>query len=193
MFRRLYDWTLSLAVHPCANAWLAFIACIESFIFPIPQDAMMLPMMLASPRRAFVIASYALAGSFVGAMIGYGIGILLMDSLGAWIIELYGLQHKAENFQRSYGDNGALILLIGAITPVPFKVITLISGAAKMNFLAFLALSLLGRALRFYGMASLFYFFGASVKGFIERYLNLFGIAFIVLLVGGFVLLKYVL
>ncbi len=191
MLKNLYDWTLEQASKPAAVWWLAFVSAIESIFFPIPQDVMMIPMMLANRKRAFIIATFALGGSVIGAAIGFVIGCGFYELIGKPIIATLGYVDKAEALRLSLVNNAWWIILTGGITPVPFKLIVLISGWAKVNFFMFMALSLFGRALRFYAFALAFYLFGESIKTLIDRYFNALAVAFVVIFVGGFIALRY--
>jgi len=186
MFRRLYRWTLSLAAHRHAKWWLTLVCLLESFIYPIPLDILMIPMMLADRRRSFSIATYALVGSLVGGLVGYGIGYGLMDSLGQWILSVYNLQTEAASLQEEYVRNGWWIVAVGAFTPVPYKVVTLASGMAGMPLFGFLLISLLARGARFYLFALFFYFFGDHTRVWIERYFPWVAAAFVGIVLVGF-------
>lgn len=191
MLKNLYNWTLAQAAKPAAVWWLAFVSAIESIFFPIPQDVMMIPMMLADRKRAFVIATYALVGSIFGAAIGFVIGWGFYELIGKPIIATLGYIDKAEALRLSLVENAWWIILTGGITPVPFKLIVLISGWAKVNFFMFMALALFGRALRFYAFALAFYLFGETIKSLIDRYFNALAVAFVVIFVGGFIAIRY--
>ncbi len=193
MLKNLYTWTLSQAAKPAAVWWLAFVSAIESILLPIPQDVMMIPMMLANRKRAFVIATFALGGSVVGAALGFAIGWGFYEAIGKPIIQALGYVDKAEALRLKLVENAWWIILTGGITPVPFKLIVLISGWAKVNFFMFMALSLFGRALRFYAFALAFYLFGAPIKALIDRYFNLLAAAFVVIFIGGFLAVHYLL
>jgi membrane protein YqaA with SNARE-associated domain len=191
MIRRLYNWTLSLAHSPYALWALAFVAFIESSVFPIPPDLLMIPMIIAAPRRAFVIAGVATVASVLGGVLGYGIGMFAFDSLGQPILQALGKAHSMEEFSTRFNDMGFWAVLVAGITPFPYKVITIMSGWTAMPLGTFIATSILARALRFFIIAALLWKFGAPIRTFIEKRLGLMFTAFCIVLVGGFVLVRY--
>ncbi len=192
MLKKMYDATLKLAAHPQAIWWLFLVAFAESFIFPVPQDVMMIPMILATPHRAWRIALVATLGSALGGIAGYGIGALLYESLGASIIGLYGYGSQYAAFQDWYTKWGVLLVAGGAFTPLPFKVITIASGAAGMSFPLFLLAAIPVRALRFFLIAGLLLRFGPAVRNLLERRLGLVTTVATLLVIAGFVALKWV-
>ncbi|MFN3845809.1 MAG: YqaA family protein [Paracoccaceae bacterium] len=192
MIRALYDWTIRLAEHPRALWALAIVAFVESSVFPIPPDILMIPMILAAPRRAFVIASVATVASVVGGMFGYWIGAFLFDSVGLPVLEFYGKTKNFEAFSETYNAWGAWAVLIAGVTPFPYKVITILSGSTGLDVVVFTIASIVARGLRFFVMAALLWKFGAPIRDFIERRLGIMFTLFVVLLLGGFVLLRYV-
>jgi membrane protein YqaA with SNARE-associated domain len=185
MIRRLYDWTMALAAHPQALWWLAAVAFVESSVFPIPPDVLMIPMIIAAPRRAFVIAGVATVASVLGGLFGYWIGAALYDSLGLPVLEFYGKTGTFETFAATYNAWGAWAVLIAGVTPFPYKVITILSGSTGLSLPVFLAASTLARGLRFFVVAVLLWRFGAPIRDFIERRLGLMFTLFVLLLVGG--------
>ena len=191
MLRRLYDWTMALADHRHAMWALAAVAFIESSVFPIPPDVLMIPMILARPSRAWVIAGVALVASVLGGLLGYAIGALAYDSIGQPILAAMGKADAMEAFNAKFNDFGFWAVLAAGVTPFPYKVITIMSGWTGMPLVTFIATSILARALRFFVLAALLRVFGAPIRGFIEKRLGLVFTAFVVLLVGGFVLVKY--
>jgi len=191
MVRRLYDWTIALAAHPRALWALAVIAFVESSIFPIPPDVLMIPMILARPSRAFVIAAVATAASVVGGMLGYYIGYGLMDAVGRPILEFYGKADDFEQLAGRFNQYGGWAVLLAGVTPFPYKVITIFSGATGLYLPLFMAVSVLARALRFVLIAALLWRFGAPVRDFIERRLGLVFTVFVVLLIGSFYFVRY--
>lgn len=190
MIRRLYDWTVSLAASPHALWALAFVAFIESSVFPIPPDILMIPMILAAPRRAFLIAGIATASSVLGGLLGYWIGWGAFESLGRPVLEFYGKDAYFDDFRTRYNEWGAWAVLVAGITPFPYKVITILSGTTGLNLVVFTLASIAARGLRFFIVATLLWKFGAPIRDFIERRLNLMFILFVVILVGGFALVK---
>ena len=183
MIRKAYNWTLTLARKPNAMVFLGVIAFLESFIFPIPPDIMMVPMMLADRTRIWLIAHIATICSIVGAILGYLIGRLLFDSIAQPLLMLYGYGNGISDFQQIYQEWGMLIVLGAAFTPFPFKIITIASGAAALEPATFVLGALTGRGLRFYSEAVVLWRFGSSIQIYIEKYLNLLSIiVFIILL-----------
>jgi membrane protein YqaA with SNARE-associated domain len=191
MIRRLYNWTLSLAHSPYALWALAAVAFIESSVFPIPPDLLMIPMIIAAPRRAFVIAGVATVASVLGGLLGYGIGMFAFESLGQPILQALGKAHSMEKFSMRFNDMGFWAVLVAGITPFPYKVITIMSGWTAMPLGTFIATSILARALRFFIIAALLWKFGAPIRTFIENRLGLVFTVCCLVLVGGFVLVRY--
>ena len=191
MLRRLYDWTISLAESPFALWALAVVAFVESSVFPIPPDVLMIPMIIATPRRAFLIAGVALVSSVLGGMLGYVIGWGAFETIGKPVLEFYGKDAYFEEFSTKYNEWGAWAVLIAGVTPFPYKVITILSGVTGLNFAVFMLASVVARGLRFFIVAALLWKFGAPIRDFIENRLGLVFTAFMILLIGGFVAVKY--
>ena len=191
MIRSLYLWTLRMAEHRHALWVLAFVAFLESSVFPIPPDILMIPMIIAAPRRAFVIAGVATVSSVLGGMFGYWIGAVLFDSIGQPILALYGQEAHFDTFAQNYNAWGAWAVLIAGVTPFPYKVITILSGSTGLNIWVFLIASILARGLRFFLVAALLWKFGAPIRDFIERRLGLMFSLAMALLVGGFYAVKF--
>ncbi len=191
MLRGLYDWTISLASSRNALWALALISFAESSFFPIPPDVLMIPMIMAVPRRAFLIASVGLVASVLGGLFGYFIGAQLFDSIGRPVLDFYGKTNAAEQFNAQFRDWGAWAVLIAGVTPFPFKVITIMSGWTGLSLPVFVISSILARGLRFFIVAGLLWKFGAPIRRFIERRLGAVFAVFIALLLGGFYLLRY--
>ncbi|MGB0799055.1 MAG: YqaA family protein [Planktomarina sp.] len=191
MIRRLYNWTMSMADHPRALLVLAIVCFAESSVFPIPPDVLMIPMIIARPSRAFLIATVAVVSSVLGGLLGYAIGALAFDTIGQPILAFFGKAEYMAEFNTRFNDMGFWAVLTAGVTPFPFKVITIMSGWTGMPLGTFIATSIFARALRFFAVAGLLYFFGAPIRDFIERSLGLVFTAFVVLLVGGFFALKY--
>ncbi len=191
MIRALYDWTISLANHPKALWALAIVAFIESSVFPIPPDVLMIPMIIAAPRRAFLIASVATVASVLGGLLGYYIGWGLFDAVGRPVLEFYGKADYFDQFAQRYNEWGAWAVLIAGVTPFPFKVITIASGATGLNLIVFTVAAIIARALRFFIVAALLWKFGAPIRDFIEKRLGLMFALFCALLIGGFYVVKY--
>jgi membrane protein YqaA with SNARE-associated domain len=191
MIRGLYEWTLGLAQSRHAIWALAFVAFIESSVFPIPPDILMIPMIIAAPRRAFWIAFVATIASVAGGVAGYLIGSVFFESIGLPVLEFYGKTESFGSFQERYNDYGAWAVLIAGVTPFPYKVITILSGATNLSFTVFMIASLAARALRFFLIAGLLWKFGAPIRDFIERRLGLMFTLAVVILIGGFMAVRY--
>lgn len=192
MIRRLYDWTLKLAETRFAMWALAAVAFIESSVFPIPPDILMIPMILARPRRAWEIAALATLASVLGGLAGYWIGDSLYEAVGRPVLEFYGKDAYFDEFRVRYNEYGAWAVLIAGVTPFPYKVVTILSGATGLSLPIFVATSILARGLRFFVLAALLWKFGPPIRAFIEKRLGLLFTLFCVLLVGGFVVLRLV-
>jgi membrane protein YqaA with SNARE-associated domain len=191
MLRRLYDWTMRLADHPRAMWALAAVAFVESSFFPIPPVALMIPMILATPRRAFRIASVAVIASVLGGLFGYAIGALAYDQIGRPILEALGKADAMQSFSQKFNDWGFWVVLAAGITPFPYKVITIMSGWTGLPLGIFIVTSILARSVQFFTVAVLLWKFGAPIRDFIERRLGLMFILFVVLLLGGFYAVRY--
>lgn len=191
MIKRLYDWTMGLANTPHALWALAVVAFLESSVFPIPPDVLMIPMIIARPSRAFVIAGVALVASVLGGMFGYYIGWGMFETVGRPVLEFYGKDAYFDEFATRYNVWGAWAVLIAGVTPFPYKVITILSGATGLNFGVFMVASVIARGLRFFIVAGLLWKFGAPIRDFIERRLGLMFTLFCLLLVGGFYVVKF--
>lgn len=190
MLRRLYDWTLDLAGHRHALWALFLVAVIESSFFIVPPDALLIPMVLAARNRAWMIAGVCTAGSVLGGVLGYGIGMFAFETLGRPILDIYHAAAKFEEIRALYNEHGAVIVFSAGFSPIPYKVFTIASGVADMNIVTFTAASVIGRGARFFLVAGLLWKFGEPIKAFIEKYLTRLTLAFVVLLAGGFVALK---
>ncbi len=191
MIKALYDWTMRLADHPRAIWALAFISFIESSVFPIPPDILMIPLILAAPHRAWLIAGVAMISSVLGGVLGYAIGAFAFETIGQPILEALGKGDAVSEFNTRFNDFGFWAVLGAGITPFPYKVITIMSGWTGMPIATFVATSVLARGLRFFIVAALLWKFGAPIRTFIEKRLGLVFTAFVVLLFGGFFLLRY--
>jgi membrane protein YqaA with SNARE-associated domain len=191
VLRRLYDWTLALARHRHALPALAAVSFIESSVFPIPPDVLIIPMVLAARERAWLIAGVATAGSVLGGLFGYLIGAALFDVLGQPILNLYGYSTEFYEFQARYNEWGAWIVFGAGLTPFPYKVITIASGVMHLDLGVFIVASVLSRGPRFFLVAALLWRFGAPIQRFIEANLPLLTTVFFLLLFGGFVAIRY--
>jgi membrane protein YqaA with SNARE-associated domain len=163
----------------------------ESSFFPIPPDVMLIPMVLADRRHAWKIAAVCLVASVLGGMLGYYIGYALLDTIGQWLVRLYGMENGLAQFQDWYQRYGLWVILIKGATPIPYKIVTIASGIAHFNFPLFVAASVITRGIRFYLVAGLLYWFGEPIRAFVERRLTLVTTIFVVALVGGFIVIKY--
>ncbi len=191
MIRALYDWTIRQAESRRALWVLAVVSFLESSVFPIPPDVLMVPMILAAPHRAWRIAGVCLVASVLGGFLGYVIGAGLYETVGRPVLEFYGKDAHFEAFRTTYNDWGAWAVLVAGVTPFPYKVITILSGATALDPVVFGVASVIARGLRFYIVAALLWRFGAPIRVFIERRLGLVFSVFMVLLVGGFAALRY--
>lgn len=187
--RELYEWVERLAARPAATWLLAAVAFVESVFFPIPPDAMLIPMGVARPRRALFYASVALLASVGGGLAGYWIGAGAWDALGAPIVRFYGLEARLNRLFDWYRNYDAWIVLIAGFTPIPYKLFTLTSGAAGVNLPVFMVASLLGRGTRFFLIAGLLYAFGARAGAWIDRHFDKLTLALVVLILGVAVLI----
>jgi len=191
MIKRLYDWTMQWAEHRYALFALAIISFVESSIFPIPPDIVMIPMILAAPHRAFLIASVTLVSSVLGGLAGYAIGALAFDQLGQPILAALGKADAAAEFNTRFNDLGFWPVLIAGLTPFPYKVITIMSGWTGMPLGTFIVTSIVARGLRFFLVALLLWKFGAPIKDWIERRFGLATLLFVTVLLAGFAAIRY--
>ena len=190
MLRRMYDKTLRLAASPNAPWWLAAVSFIESSVFPIPPDAVLIPMVLARPDRAWRLALICTLSSVAGGALGYLIGYAVFDQLARPVIDFYGYSQKFIAFQDLYARWGLWVILIKGLTPIPYKIVTISSGAAHFNFGVFMAASLATRGVRFFLVAGLLKAFGPPIRDFIERRLTLVTSVAAAGVVGGFLALR---
>ncbi|MFA5957486.1 YqaA family protein [Hyphomicrobium sp.] len=192
MLRGLYDWTMRTAASKEAPWALAVVSFVESSFFPIPPDIMLIPMVLSNRQKAWWYATIATVASVLGGILGYAIGYFLYDAVGLPILKFYGREHALDSFITFVQEYGVPAVIIKGMTPIPYKVVTIAAGVGKMNLLAFIGASIIARAMRFYLVAGLLYFFGEPIRAFIEKRLGLVMAIFLVLLIGGFVLIKYI-
>lgn len=191
MLRNIYDWMMRKAADDKAPWALGVVSFIESSFFPIPPDVMLIPMIMANRQKAWWYATIATVTSVLGGLLGYAIGYYLYEAVGIPILEFYGKANALDSFIAFVHDYGVPAVIIKGMTPIPYKVVTIAAGVAKMDLLAFVGASIIARAMRFYLVAGLLYFFGEPIRDFIEKRLTLVTTAFVVLLVGGFVAVKY--
>lgn len=188
MLRGLYQWTLDIAAHRHARWGLGFVSFAESSFFPIPVDVVLIPMVLARRQKAWEYALIATITSVLGGIFGYAIGYFLFDTVGQWILNLYGYVDAFDSFAERYNEQGAWIVFIAGVSPIPYKLITIASGVTQLNFLVFVVASVVARGLRFFVVCGLLWWFGPPIREFIERYFGILSIVFLVILIGGFVL-----
>jgi membrane protein YqaA with SNARE-associated domain len=186
MLRRIYDWCIDAAHKPYALWILGAVAFAESSFFPVPPDIMLLPMSLAQPRRSWLFAGVCTAASVAGGILGYLIGAVLYDSLGHWLIHLYGLEGKVEAFRASYAQWGAVIILLKGLTPIPYKLVTITSGFAGYNIWLFVLCSIVARGGRFFVVAVLLNRYGDFIRAELEKRLTLWVIVLTIILLLGF-------
>ena len=191
MLRGLYDWVMRLAAHERALPALAVISFLESSVFPIPPDVMLIPMVLADRARAFRIALVCTVASVLGGLLGYAIGYYLFETLGEWVVRTYGMQAGLAAFRAGFDEYGTWIILIKGLTPIPYKLVTIASGAAHFDLFTFVWASILTRGLRFFLVAALLWKFGEPIRTFIEKRLTLLTWLFLIALVGGFVAFRF--
>ena len=191
MIYRLYSRTLAVAAHRHAMAAMALISFAESSFLPLPPDILLVPMTLAQPRRAWLIAAVCTITSVTGGYVGYAIGYFLFDAIGLPMLEFYHMMDKYEAFKAAFAEWGAWIIVIKGLTPIPFKLVTIASGAAQFDLVTFTLASLVSRSLRFFLLAALLWRFGEPIRDFIERRLMLITSLVAAALVGGFVVLRY--
>ncbi|MBT8413492.1 MAG: DedA family protein [Boseongicola sp.] len=191
MIRRLYDWTLSLSAHPRALWALAAVSFVESSFFPIPPDILMIPMILAQPRKAWLIALVCTVSSVLGGLFGYFIGAVLFETIGQAIFDFYGKADAVLSFNERFNAYGAWAVLVAGVTPFPYKVITIMSGWTGLSIPVFIVASVVARGLRFFIVAALLWKFGAPIRAFIEKYLGLLFTLFVILLIGGFYAIRF--
>ena len=193
MLRRLYEWILALAAKPSAPWALGAVAFAESSFFPVPPDAMMVPMAVSRPDRVWLYATIATVASVLGGLLGYAIGALLFDSVGLWLFNLYGLADKAETFQASYATYGHWVILLKGLTPIPYKLVTITSGFAHYSLFWFVLLSVVTRGARFFLLAWLLGRYGIGIRAVLDRHLNVVAGLFAAVVILGFVAFKVML
>jgi membrane protein YqaA with SNARE-associated domain len=193
MLQSLYDRLIALSASPRAPYALAAVAFAESSVFPIPPDVLLAPMALANPKRAWSFALICTIASVLGGMLGYAIGALLFNTLGQWLIDLYGYGDRMAALKDAYARWGALVILLKGLTPIPFKLVTIVSGLLGYNFGWFVALSIVTRGLRFFLVAGALNLYGDSLRGAMERHFGAFIAISVAIVVVGFVIAAHVL
>jgi membrane protein YqaA with SNARE-associated domain len=191
MLRRLYSWVLHWAETPYGSWALFLLALSESSFFPVPPDVLLIALAVSIPKKSFKYALICTAGSLIGGCLGYLIGWQFMITVGEKIIQFYGLTHKMQYIKDLYMQYDAWAIGIAGFTPIPYKVFTISAGAFDINFTVFIIASAISRAARFFLVAWLIYLFGPKIKTFIDKYFNILAITFVVLLVAGFVIIKF--
>jgi membrane protein YqaA with SNARE-associated domain len=189
--RRLYDWVMRLAQHRRAIPAMGVVSFAESSFFPIPPDVMLVPMVLANRQKAFTIAAVCTVTSVLGGLLGYAIGYYFFETIGAWVVKTYGLQAGMEKFRDGFAEWGTWIILIKGLTPIPYKLVTIASGAAHFDLFTFVWASIVTRGVRFFAVAALLWKYGEPIRTFIEERFTLVSWAFLIALVGGFVVVRY--
>jgi len=191
MLHDLYQWTVDLAASPHAVWGLAAISFVESSFFPLPPDLLLIPMIMARPEDAWFLALVATVSSVAGGMLGYSIGFFAFETIGRRILDFYGVHDKFQALEVLYRRWGVWIIIAKGMTPIPYKIVTIASGAFHFDLLKFASASVFCRAIRFFLLAALLWKFGEPIRGFIEGQLGLVTTLFVVALVGGFVGLRY--
>lgn len=191
MLKRVYDWVLHWADTPHGSWALFILAFAESSFFPVPPDVLLIALAVGRPSRALRFALICSLGSVLGGALGYLIGWQFMAAVGERIVAFYGLQPRVADIGRLYNQYNAWAVGIAGFTPIPYKVFTIAAGMFRINFGIFMLASLVARSARFFIVGGLIYWFGPHIRTFIDRYFNLLAVVFTVLLVGSFVLIKY--
>lgn len=191
MIRSLYDWVIRLARHRHAIPAMGAVSFMESSFFPIPPDVMLVPMILANREKAFQIALVCTICSVLGGLLGYAIGYYFFETIGEWVVRTYGLQSGLAAFRAGFDEYGTWIILIKGLTPIPYKLVTIASGAAHFDLFTFVWASILTRGARFFLVAALLWKYGEPIRAFIEKRLTLLTWLFLIALIGGFVAFRY--
>lgn len=190
---KLYQWLMRQATSPSARYVLAAVAFAESSFFPIPPDFMLIPMIIADRTKALLLAIICSASSVAGGVLGYAIGYYFMNTLGLWVIDTYGLEQAFAGFQETFKSYGFWIIALKGLTPIPYKLVTIASGASQLDFWLFIFASTISRTVRFMMLSVILWYFGEEAKHLFERHFKLFTIVSIITIVGGFFLLKAIL
>ena len=190
--RRLYDWVMRLAQHRYAIPFMGLVSFAESSFFPIPPDVMLVPLELANRKTAYTIAAVCTVCSVIGGLLGYAIGYYFFETIGAWVVKTYGLQAGLERFREQFAHYGTWVILIKGLAPIPYKLVTIASGAAHFDLFTFVWASIVTRGVRFFLVAALLWKYGEPIRSFIEERFSLVTWSFLILLVGGFLVVRYV-
>jgi membrane protein YqaA with SNARE-associated domain len=188
MLRRLYDWCIAAAGKPHASWIMGAVSFVESSFFPVPPDVMLIPLSLARPDRAYFYATVCTVTSVAGGVLGYIIGAYLYDSVGLWLMQLYGYGDKIEAFRQAYAEWGAWIIVLKGMTPIPYKIVTIASGFAAYPILPFILLSFIARGMRFYLVAFLLHRYGPQAREIIEKRLGFWTTVGALVVIVGFVI-----
>ena len=191
VLHRIYDWVLHWAETPYGMPALFVLAFAESSFFPVPPDVLLIALAVSIPTRAFRYAAVCTLGSVIGGMFGYGIGWQFYEMIGKPIVDFYHGQETFDYIEQLYQQKGIWAVFIAGLTPIPYKIFTIASGVFKLQFFSFLFASIISRAARFFLVSALIWFFGPTIKEFIDKYFNLVVVAFTLALIGGFVVIKY--
>ena len=192
MLRRIYDALLNVAAHRHAVAWLAVVSFAESSVFPIPPDVLLIPMILARRDRAFFYATVCLVSSVIGGLAGYAIGHWGFEAIGRPVLTFYGYADAIAQFEKAFADYGWWLIVLKGATPIPYKLVTIASGAASFDLLEFFTASILSRGIRFYAVTALLWWFGPPIRRFVEERLGMVVLIGTIVLVGGFVVVRYI-
>ena len=192
MIKNLYNKTMALAGHPQAIFLLGAVSFIEASFFPIPPDVMLIPMVLMNPSRAWLFALVATAFSVLGGIFGYIIGTFSYEHIAEPLLYSLGKEAQMVDFSNKYNEIGFWAVITAGISPIPYKVVTIMSGATNLNFAVFLGASMASRGVRFFVVAGLLHFYGHKIRDFIERYLNWVFMLFVILLIAGFIGFKLI-
>lgn len=191
LLKKLYNWVLSWAHRKYSSVALFVLAFSESSFFPVPPDVLQIALSVSRPKKSFYYALISSIGSVLGGILGYFIGLFLFDTIGSFIINTLGYQAQFDAVGDLYKSYAFLAILVSAFTPIPYKVFTIAAGFWQVGLLPLIAASAIGRSARFFIVATLIYFFGPKIKEFIDKYFNILTIIFIILLIGGFLIIKY--
>lgn len=191
ILRKLYDWVLTWAYSRYAVPALFILAFAESSFFPIPPDVLLMALAISIPSKSFYYAFVCSIGSVIGGMFGYLIGYEFMELIGCRIVELYGFAEKWDYVGSLYNTYAGWAVAIAGFTPIPYKIFTIAGGAFKIDFTIFMMASVLSRSARFFLVGALIYFFGPPIRSFIDKYFNLLAVVFMILLIGGFIVIKH--
>jgi membrane protein YqaA with SNARE-associated domain len=191
MLRKLYDWCIAAAGQPHASWIMGAVSFVESSFFPVPPDAMLIPMALARPDKAYYYATLCTVTSVAGGVLGYAIGAFLYDSLGLWLMQLYGYGSKIDAFREAYAVWGTWIILLKGLTPIPYKIVTIASGFAGYPVIPFILLSIIARGTRFFFVAFLLQRYGPQARQMIEKRLGFWVTVSTLTLLGGIAVALY--